>query len=316
VAINPKAGETKKKKREMNELEQNEDKSSEQKTVSLVLGSGGARGMAHIGIIHWLKDNGYDIQSISGASIGSLVGGIYALDRLDDFTGWVTALSKSDIIRLLDFSIGRAGLVKGDRIIDTLRDLVGDKLIEDLPISFTAVASDIGNEKEVWFSSGPLFEAIRASISMPMFFTPARYGDRELLDGGMLNPVPVAPTFRDATHMTIAVNLAGVAMTLPKVKEKYFDFLPMAELKSKVGLYIESITPGVLTETDSRLGFFQMIDQTIDTMQGTIARQKLAAYPPDTILEIPRNCCGTLEFDRAAEMIELGYSIAAKTIRF
>ena len=100
------------------------------KTVSLVLGAGGARGMAHIGIIRWLEENGYAIRSISGASIGSVVGGIYALDRLTDFTGWVTALSKLDIVKLLDFSVGRAGLVKGDRIIDALKDLVGDKLIE------------------------------------------------------------------------------------------------------------------------------------------------------------------------------------------
>ncbi|MEH6545680.1 MAG: patatin-like phospholipase family protein [Sneathiella sp.] len=286
-----------------------------QKTVSLVLGSGGARGMAHIGVIQWLIDNGYDIRSISGASIGSLVGGIYALDKLDDFTGWVTALTKSDILRLLDFSIGQAGLVKGDRIIDTLRDLVGDKLIEDLPISYTAVASDIVNEKEIWFSNGPLFEAIRASISMPMFFTPAKYGDRELLDGGMLNPVPVAPTFRDATNETIAVNLAGEAAILPKPEEQNFDFPEIAGFRSMLNQYIENMTPAILTETNSRIGFFQMIDQTIDTMQGAIARQKLAAYPPDIILEVPRNCCGTLEFDRSAEMIELGYSIAAKTIR-
>ncbi|MEH6526726.1 MAG: patatin-like phospholipase family protein [Sneathiella sp.] len=296
-------------------LQQNRETTSGQKTVSLVLGSGGARGMAHIGVIQWLTDNGYDIRSISGASIGSLVGGIYALDKLDDFTGWVTALTKSDILRLLDFSIGQAGLVKGDRIIDTLRDLVGDKLIEDLPISYTAVASDIVNEKEIWFSNGPLFEAIRASISMPMFFTPAKYGDRELLDGGMLNPVPVAPTFRDATDETIAVNLAGEAVILPKAKEQNFDFPEIAGFRSKVNQYIENMTPAILTETNSRIGFFQMIDQTIDTMQGAIARQKLAAYPPDIILKIPRNCCGTLEFDRSAEMIELGYSIAAKTIR-
>lgn len=271
--------------------------------------------MAHIGIIHWLRDNGYDIQSISGASIGSLVGGIYALDRLEDFTGWVTALSKSDIVRLLDFSIGRAGLVKGDRIIDTLRELVGDKLIEDLPIAYTAVASDIVHEKEVWFSSGPLFEAIRASISMPMFFTPAKIGERELLDGGMLNPVPVAPTFRDATQVTIAVNLAGEAITLPEVKVQNFENQPIADLKSKISRYIENISPGDLIESDSRLGFFRMIDQTIDTMQGAIARQKLASYPPDITLEVPRNCCGTLEFERAAEMIDLGYTIAEKAIR-
>ena len=199
--------------------------------------------MAHIGIIRWLEENGYAIRSISGASIGSVVGGIYALDRLTDFTGWVTALSKLDIVKLLDFSFGRAGLVKGDRIIDALKDLVGDKLIEDLPIAYTAVATDIVNEKEVWFSSGPLFQAIRASISMPVFFTPAKHGGSELLDGGMLNPVPVAPTFRDDTDTTIAVNLSGAATALPKLEERHISFPPIGELKTKIDRYIETGYP-------------------------------------------------------------------------
>lgn len=298
----------------MEPVERKIQKNTDPTTVSLVLGSGGARGMAHIGIIHWLEENGYAIRSISGASIGSVIGGIYALDRLPEFVGWVTALSKSDIVKLLDFSIGRAGLVKGDRIIDTLKDLVGDKLIEDLPIAYTAVAADIVNEKEVWFSSGPLFQAIRASISMPLFFTPAKHAGSELLDGGMLNPVPVAPTFRDGTDVTIAVNLAGAAVALPELDERHISFPPVAELKTKISRYIANISPSLSTTVESRLGLFQLIGQSIDTMQGAIARQKLAAYPPDIILEVPRNSCGTLEFDRATEMIELGYSIAAKTI--
>ena len=298
----------------MEPVERKIQKNTDPTTVSLVLGSGGARGMAHIGIIHWLEENGYAIRSISGASIGSLVGGIYALDRPTDFAGWVTALTKTDIVKLLDFSIGRAGLVKGDRIIDTLKDLVGDTLIEDLPIAYTAVAADIVNEKEVWFSSGPLFQAIRASMSMPLFFTPAKDGGSELLDGGILNPVPVAPTFRDGTDITIAVNLTGAAVTLPELDERHFSFPPIAELKTKINHYIENISPSLSANVESRLGLFQMIDQSFDTMQGAIARQKLAAYPPDIILEVPRNCCGTLEFNRAAEMIEFGYSIAANTI--
>ena len=298
----------------METVERNSQRNADPTTVSLVLGSGGARGMAHIGIIHWLEENGYAIRSISGASIGSVVGGIYALDRLTEFTDWVTALSKSDIVKLLDFSVGRAGIVKGDRIIDALKDLVGDKLIEDLPIAYTAVAADIVNEKEVWFSSGPLFQAIRASISMPMFFTPVKHSGSELLDGGMLNPVPVAPTFRDDTDTTIAVNLSGAAAALPEPDERHISFPPIAELKTKIDRYIENISPGLSVKSESRLGLFQLIVHSVDTMQGAIARQKLAAYPPDIILEVPRNCCGMLEFDRAAEMIELGYSIAAKTI--
>ena len=180
-----------------------------QKTVSLILGSGGARGLAHIGVIRWLEENDYAIRSISGCSMGALIGGIYAAGKLDVYTDWVRAITKADMLKLLDISFGASGMVKGEKIINTLKDLVGDQLIEDLPLTFTAVASDIVNEKEVWINKGPLFDAIRASISLPFFFTPAKYKDIELLDGGILNPVPIAPTFSDDTDLKIAVNLGG-----------------------------------------------------------------------------------------------------------
>ena len=180
-----------------------------EKTVSLVLGSGGARGLAHIGVIHWLEANGFKIESISGCSMGALIGGIYAAGKLDDFESWVRAITKIDIVTLLDLSWKKSGLVKGDKIINTLTELVGDVVIEDLPVKYTAVAADILNEKEVWMNSGRLFDAIRASISLPLFFTPFRYKDIDLIDGGVLNPVPIAPTFSDATDLTIAVNLGG-----------------------------------------------------------------------------------------------------------
>ena len=180
-----------------------------EKTVSLVLGSGGARGLAHIGVIHWLEENGFKIESISGCSMGALIGGVYAAGKLDDFENWVQAITKIDIVTLLDLSWKKSGLVKGDKIINTLTELVGDVVIEDLPIKYTAVAADIINEEEVWMNSGSLFDAIRASISLPLFFTPFRHKGINLIDGGVLNPVLIAPTFSDATDLTIAVNLGG-----------------------------------------------------------------------------------------------------------
>ena len=130
------------------------------KSISLVLGSGGARGLAHIGVIRELEASGFRIAAISGCSIGALVGGIYAAGELDAFEGWISAITKIDIVTLLDLSWGRDGLVKGDKVINTLVDLVGDKTIEELPIPFTAIATDIENEKEVWINSGSLFDAI------------------------------------------------------------------------------------------------------------------------------------------------------------
>jgi NTE family protein len=144
-------------------------------TVSLVLGSGGARGLAHIGVIHELQDNGYEICSISGCSMGALIGGVFASGKLDEFERWICAINKMDMIKFLDISWGKDGLVKGEKIISTLIDLVGDKVIEELPIPFTAVAADVKNEKEIWINSGRLFDAIRASISLPLFFTPVKY---------------------------------------------------------------------------------------------------------------------------------------------
>lgn len=286
------------------------------KTVSLVLGSGGARGLAHIGVIHWLEENGYEIKSISGCSVGSLIGGIYAAGKLDEFEQWVRALTKLDILALLDISWSRSGLVQGDKIIDTLKDLVGDLTIEELPIPFTAVAADIGSEKEVWLNSGSLFNAIRASISLPLFFTPYDHNGTKLIDGGVLNPVPIAPTFSDDTQMTIAVNLGGPLETIQTSTARSKPTLEQLQsVHDKISHYINKLKLNIdmeLHELD--LGVYDIANQSFDAMQSTIARQKLAAYPPDHEITIARNACGTLEFDRADEMIALGYKKAKETL--
>lgn len=288
------------------------------KTVSLVLGSGGARGLAHIGVIHWLKENGYDIQSISGCSMGALVGGVYACDKLDVFEEWMRAVSRLDIFKLLDLSWGKQGLVEGERIISTLKELIGDQKIEDLPLKYTAVAADIDREKEVWLTRGSLFDAIRASISLPLFFTPVETKGMKLLDGGILNPVPIAPTFEDRTDMTIAVNLGG-----PPVQTEPSDPLPETResgassgdgFYARVSAFVEDLKGRAPTVGGGSWQMLGIANQTFDAMQGAIARQKLAAYPPDHTIVIARDACGTLEFDRAEEMIALGYKAASKEL--
>lgn len=286
--------------------------SSEKKvTVSLVLGSGGARGLAHIGVIHELECAGYEIKSISGCSIGSLIGGVYAAGKLEDFERWICAITKMDMITLLDISLGNGGLVKGDKIINTLVELVGDKKIEDLPIPFTAIAADVKNEKEVWINSGRLFDAIRASISLPLFFTPVKYNNTYLIDGGVLNPVPIAPTFTDDTDITIAVNLGGPVDKEIKVDKTNSDDSPLSSEQKSESMH-ESVNnfisrlKAATTYKSGGLGAYNVADEAFDAMQSTIARLKLAAYPPDITIEIARNTCGTLEFDLASQMIELG----------
>ncbi|WP_286298045.1 patatin-like phospholipase family protein [Vibrio apostichopi] len=280
------------------------------KTISLVLGSGGARGLVHVGIIRWLIEHGYEIKSISGCSIGALIGGVYAAGKLDEFEEWVTSIDQGDMAMLLDFSWQSSGMFKGDKIIDTLRGLIGETSIEDLPIPYTAVAANVADEKEVWLQSGSLFDAIRASISLPLFFTPHVINGEALIDGGVLNPVPIAPTFGDKTDFTLAVNLGGEPEMLQQ--EVIPVSLPTKEsnLHDKVVHFIDNLGSSVKSKMSFNFAAYDIANQAFDAMQSTIARQKLAAYPADITLELPRNACGTLEFDRSQEMIDRGYHLA------
>ena len=281
------------------------------KTVSLVLGSGGARGLAHIGVIHWLEENDFKIKSIVGCSIGAVIGGIYAAGKLDVYEQWVRCLTKVDILTLLDLSWDKSGLVRGDKLVSTLIGLVGEKLIEDLPISFTAVAADLRGQKEVWIRSGSLFDAMRASFAIPLFFTPFKYKGVDLVDGGVLNPVPIAPTSGDQTDITIAVNLNGPPETPaePAVVSAAPQS-PTSPFREKLNRFISRLQPSTPGGGNRDWGPYEIAIQGFETMQSTIARLKLAAYPPDIVIDIPRNVCKTLEFDRAAEIIALGYSKA------
>lgn len=287
--------------------------STNRKTVSLVLGSGGARGLAHIGVIHWLEENDYKIRSIVGCSIGAVIGGIYAAGKLDEYEQWVRSITKIDIITLLDLSWEKSGLVRGDKLINTLIDLVGDILIENLTISFTAVATDIKSQKEIWIQSGSLFDAIRASFAIPLLFTPFNYNGIDLVDGGVLNPVPIAPTYGDETDMTIAVNLGGPTQN-PEKPSTLSAAPPISSssFHEKIKNYIKLRQQSVTSSSSRDWGGYDIAIQSFEAMQNTIARQKLAAYPPDIVIEIARNACRTLEFDRASEMIELGHRKASE----
>ena len=291
---------------------------SRPRTVSLVLGSGGARGLAHIGVIEYLEENGYAIRSVAGASMGALVGGIWAAGHLAEYVAWVRALTRFDVFRLLDFSFSWSGLIKGERIIELMRELVGDRQIETLPVAFTAVATDLDTGKEIWLNQGNLFDAIRASIAIPTFFTPYHYLERRLVDGGLVNPVPIAPTLNDLTDLTVAVNLTGKAapeMENPPAPQP----APHDRLNSyrgRIRRFIEGLRGGENAPAeppeDEELGLFDILNRSFDTMQSTVAKLKLAAYTPDVLIEIPRNACGMLEFFRAEEMIDLGRRLAAR----
>ena len=271
-------------------------------TISLVLGSGGARGIAHIGIIKWLQEHNYEIQSISGCSMGALVGGFYAAGKLDAYVEWLETIDVLDMLKLLDFK-GSGGFVSGEKLMQKLQSLVGDAKIEDLDIKFTAVATDIDTQKEVWINKGSLLDAIRASISLPLFFTPFTYKGKRLVDGGVLNPVPIAPTFHDSTDLTISVNLGGESIAKSPFKEN--------EPKNSIQKILNKISiPDSFTEG----GMYSVANKSFETMQSSIAKMKLAAYPSDIELDIPINLCGTFEFNKAKELIEYGYNFCQQSV--
>ena len=287
---------------------------SEGRTVSLVLGSGGARGLAHIGVIKYLEENNFQIKSISGCSIGSLIGGVYAAGKLDELEKWMRSIDKVDMASLLDLSWGNGGVFKGDKIIDTLIDLIGDVQIEEMPIPFTAVAANIETEKEVWFNSGSLFDAIRASVSLPLFFTPFEHQSELLIDGGILNPVPISPTTEDETDLTIAVNLGG-APESESESENESESESDLSFQDGIKKFLKRFQNDEDTSESKKWGMYEVANKSLDTMQGAIARYKLAECPPDIEIKIARNACGTYDFDRAKEMIQLGYEKAESALR-
>lgn len=252
--------------------------------VALVLGSGGARGLAHIGVIEALQTAGFEISYISGCSMGALVGGIYAAGKLDIYSEWAAGLERRDVLGLLDLSFGLQGLFKGERIIGKLKEMIGDCNIEQLEIGYTAVATDLYEQREVWINRGPLFDAIRASMAIPTIFTPWVYEDRVLVDGGLLNPLPIAPALNHQTDLIIAVDASGRG-------EKW-----VTKTRSQ-----PAAVPGIL----------DVVAMTIETMQGAIGRLKTAAYSPDIVIDIPREVCSFYEFYRARELIDYGRARAA-----
>lgn len=284
-------------------------------SISLVLGSGGARGHAHIGVIRALEERKLSIRSISGTSMGAVIGGIYAAGELDTYNKWAMKLRKGDVVKLLDFSFTWTSIFKGERIIAVLKELIGDRQIEDLPIAFTAVATAIEEQREVWLNSGSLFDAIKASTAVPGVFTPVEIGGRRLVDGGIVNPIPIAPTLNDATDLTIAVNLSGTADHVAPEPESADEESSRDDdgYRAAIGRFI-----GGLMESDDDVkkppDAVDLLTQSIDVMQGSIARLKLAAYAPDIVIDVPRDACSFFEFHRASEMADLGYRITIEAL--
>lgn len=288
-------------------------------TVALALGSGGAKGLAHIGAIEEIEAQGYDIVAIAGTSMGALIGGIYAMGKLDIYRDWVCSLAKMDVLKLVDWTLAGGGLIKGERIIDTLRALIGDAAIENLPVAYTAVATDLDREREVWLTRGPLFDAIRASIAIPALFRPHTLSERRLIDGGLLNPVPVTPLIREPADYLFAVSMDGppdsgtpdeVPATPTPSSEGY---------ASRIGDWISKLNPLASNgngngDKPREPGTLELLMQSMDLMQANLSRLRLAAYEPDLLIRMPRNVATVYEFYRATELIEMGRQQARRAL--
>ena len=318
--------------------------------VALALGSGGARGYAHIGVIEAVRARGYDIVGIAGSSMGALVGGLHAAGRLDEFADWAKSLTQRTILRLLDPSISAAGVMRAEKILDAVRDILGPVSIEQLPIPYTAVATDLLAGKSVWFQRGPLDEAIRASIAIPGVIAPHAVDGRLLADGGILDPLPMAPIAAVNADLTIAVSLSGSevggiaddrdaepgptvewlnrmvrstsALLDASAARSLLDRPTARAVLARFGADTwseESDAEGPDAEADDtpqvpKLGGFEVMNRTIDIAQSALARHALAAHPPDLLIEVPRLTCRTLEFHRAVEVIAAGRALANRAL--
>lgn len=303
--------------------------------ISLVLGSGGARGYAHIGVIQELKERGHAVSGIAGTSAGALVGGLEAAGVLPEFEQWARTLTRRDVIRLLDPSITGPGMIKADRLVGHVSRMLQGAQIEDLPIPFTAVATDLTARREVWFQSGPLDRAIRASIAIPGMITPAIVGGRVMVDGGVLNPVPLEPAAAYPADLVVAVALSGPPLAVDGARPVVASAQPgpVGELISRVRDGVSSLTqndaarsllariggtPGTPPEDDGealepmvvRLRTADVLAQSLEAMEAMIERFRSAARPADVTIEVPADACGAWDYHRADEVITVGRDLA------
>ncbi len=274
------------------------------KNVALVLSSGGARGFAHIGAIKVLENRGYNITSVAGTSMGALVGGIYASGRLKEFEEWVSSLDVMEVLKLTDISLSKKGLVKGDKIIVRMKEIVHDRNIEDLPIPYCAVATDIIRGRERVFTSGSLFNAIRASISIPTFFQPFLLAGDYYVDGGLVNPIPINRVRRNEGDLLAVVN---VNADIPHVRIEPREEEPVRKgylkmirnINTRAGKHIPK-------HRKDDIGIFNLNNRSISIMLNQIASLTLMDSRVDIMVRIPKESFGTYDFYKAAEIIREG----------
>lgn len=277
------------------------------KNVRLVLGSGGARGMAHIGVIEELQREGFTIKEVVGSSMGAVVGGIYCAGHLDAYTQWLRGLTKLEVFKLFDFAFSAQGFVKGEKVFKVIEQLIGDHQIESFSIPFTAVASDVMHKREVVYTSGSLFKALRASVAIPTIFTPVIEGRSQLIDGGVLNPLPLNLIKREPGDLVVAVNLNSNSTSPKRTPQPEENKEKAAYQKMLDAFRTQVLKMNNKTEEKVEMfGLFDLLGKSFDMMQDRMTALMISLYHPDIVVDICRDSCGIFEFHKAEEVIETG----------
>ncbi|MBP5473401.1 MAG: patatin-like phospholipase family protein [Bacteroidales bacterium] len=287
--------------------------------VALVLSGGGARGIAHIGVIEELERRGYEITSVAGTSMGALIGGIYASGGLSVFSDWLSTLDKYTVFSLMDFTLSKDGIVKGKKVLEAIEKLVPDQDIRDCKIPFAAVATDLKTKKEIVFESGSLFDAIRASISIPALFLPYQLNNMLLIDGGVVNQMPLNRVKRTKGDMLIAVNVGAIfgdidfnVPNLPvPVKKSKKERSLLAKIKQ---LYPNPFGNMKIRRNKNEMNYVKILMESSNIMINQIVELNKKLYPPDLLIEIPLNSYNTLEFYKAEEIKEMGVEAVCRTM--
>ena len=266
--------------------------------VALVLSGGGARGYAHIGAIEEIEEQGYAITSIAGTSMGALIGGMYAAGKLHEVKEWLYGLKPKYVFSLVDWSIGMNHLIKGARLMEALKTIVPDVLIEDLPIPFTAIAADVKNHEETVISSGSLYEAIRASISIPSFLEPVTAEGRVLVDGGVVNQLPLNRVKRRKGDILVAVNVsAAYSKDIEAMKEHVSD------RNNKNAPFLHRLIP---TATKGESNYVSLLVQSYAMLSQQNTEQATIITPPDVLASVATNRFGCFNFDKAERISNYG----------
>lgn len=282
---------------------------SERRDVALVLSSGGARGMAHIGAIDSLMAHGFNITSVAGTSFGSIVAGMYAMGHLDDFKEWMAGIDKKAIRRYTDYSLSLSYFVKGERIIDELKKIAPDRDIEDLPIPFACVSTDWKTGREIVFDKGSIWQAIRASISVPGMFAPVELNNHILIDGGITNPLPLDRVVRKSDDLLVGVNVSG--HDYGSIWERRHAARLRQIRNSKALQFLNRLVPGV---AGADMNFFTLLDQTFSISISQNARRAILLNPPDILVDIPMRRFGGGDYDKYAQIHAVGTHKTDKAI--